>query len=179
MGAFLIGIATIVVVPILVTAVWELWLRGAILPYVLRFRYQIRRRLTRERPLSEVVGRLRAFCGPNDVTKRVMQALDTGSLAIDGCFELLHSHGYKGWTAEDIEFQPFAGAVPLPNDLRELTERFRPSPPSHTSIGSTAWSPTPLSVQSCRSSSLSRTTSKPFPFSAACSSLSSLRAVRP
>jgi len=116
---------------IFTTAFWELWLRDAVLPHFRRARYSLRRGFAKEPPLSTLLATMRTSCGPNEITKKVMSTLDAQGLAIDGCFELVHSHGYRGWTRDDIEFVDPARAVPLPGDLLKLANENQPAPPNH------------------------------------------------
>lgn len=119
------------VLGIIPTLIWELYLRERLLPVFRRFNYRVARWLRKEPPIGELLRRLSAACKGDEKTIIVMKQEDHVGIAVDGCFEIIHSHLYSGWREYDIQFLQLAKRVPLPDDLALLASENAPSPPNN------------------------------------------------
>ena len=129
--AFLDGVLMLVLLPILTTMVWEFLIRERVLAYSRRVRYRLIRRFGKEPPIGQLRAKLAALCIGDSATSRVMDREGVSSLPLDACFEILHSHLYKGWRPHEIDYLPFTKAPPLNDDLVSVTKRYPADPPNN------------------------------------------------
>lgn len=131
MGVILVAILNLLVIPILVTLIWEFFIRDHLVPHVRRLNYRVSRFLRREPSIGELMRRLSTLCQPDEKTGLLLQREQFSGLAMDGCFEIIHSHLYEGWREHDFEFLPLARVKPSPSDLVALASKYRPNPPNN------------------------------------------------
>lgn len=87
---------------------------------------------TREPTIEQLTRGLGVLLRVEPVTRRVMEfAGHATPIAVDRCFEILHSHDYAGWRINDIECNLLAQPVPLSHDLQALVDQNPPDPPNN------------------------------------------------
>lgn len=124
-------VLTVVLAPIIVTMFWEFFLRDRLLAYIRRFNYRLSRKFSKERPIGELLTRLNRLCLGDSKTSLVMEREGFHGLALDACFEIIHSHLYKGWRSHEIEYLTPINAPPTAPDLDELILNNPAQPPNN------------------------------------------------
>lgn len=130
-----------ILLPFLTTMVWEFFIREWALAYWRKAKYRLVRRFGKEPPIGQLRAKLATLCTADQSTLRVMQQEGLSSLSLDACFEILHSHLYKGWRPHEIEYQPLAKAPPLKDDLAAITRYHPPDPPNNGKYRLMTYSP--------------------------------------
>src|SRR5882762_11468402 len=113
----LVGVIILFLLPLLTTMVWEVAVREPLLALVKRAKYRLSRKFGKELPLGELLERLSSLCQRDSSASLVMQRERLSALAVDACFEIVHSHLYSGWRPHEIEYMPLARTPPLAADL--------------------------------------------------------------
>lgn len=75
--------------------------------------------------------RLSGVCRTYKEIPMIMESEKHVGLAIDGCFEILHSYLYHGWREHDVEFLPHAKTVAMPADLKRVVNEHPANPPNN------------------------------------------------
>ena len=120
------------IIPIIILVIWEFGLREIIVKCFKKIGYVCAKIFRKEPPLSEMLEKLRKICKKTKETNELLKGIDFPGLAIDGCIEIIHSHAYRGWHEDNIDFLTLKTPSPsLPNDLLEYKENNRPNPPNN------------------------------------------------
>ena len=133
-------------VPILLSLIWLIFgifldkaLGGVISKSLHRvfasLKYLWRHTWRRDVTDEQLITALKDLCRPNPDTCRVMQKAGIQSpLAFDGCFEILRSHRWRGWSPDDIEIE-WGKFAALPEDLQRVVVQNPPDPPNNPKYG--------------------------------------------
>src|SRR3990167_6297547 len=124
-------VLTVILLPLVVTVLWEFFLRDRCSRYLRAAQYRLVRWWRREPQIGILLPVLSTVCAGNEKTTSLLKILDHVTIAMDGCFELLHSHLYQGWRRNDILFLPLARVTPCPDDLNAFAAANQPAPPNN------------------------------------------------
>jgi hypothetical protein len=111
---------------------WEFLLRDYCLPLFRKLAYRARNLITRQGPSdAHLYAALKKACTPDEHTRQLMTLLHHESLALDGCFEIVHSFRYGGWHRDDIRFEHLGKIPSYPVDIKSLAASHPPEPPNN------------------------------------------------
>lgn len=135
------ALATLLLMPIVTTMIWEIFIRDRALESSRRVRYRLGRRFGKEPPTGQLLTRLTHLCICDQSTSLVMGQEQISRLALDACFEILHSHRYAGWRPHEIEYMSLAKAPPLTGELAGVVSRYPADPPNNGKYRLSSYSP--------------------------------------